>query len=1061
MKMKILNTLVILAMVLSLPVIATRSGSVAGGVSVKPRIAIGAQTPTGVHLVMPRDEVILTELTEIGKISDLSTEEEITAALADYKAGFAKKSDTWVNPQMEEKAVARESQLASAPMATQAVQPVDVSIFSLAVDFDNSAPQTVYFDDIYSVGGCDEGALPVSDTFTGPSVGTIPYPDPADNNTLWYDPVNYAADPSWYNNLIYGYDGVGRIRAYERGVEPDEDVLVDPRDGLDGINLTGYTVQDYYDHVAGVGNVNLYGDTFGWVTVDHPQAYYGADTCSGSHYGGAYTFDGVNYHSVPVSTLVRDGIEEFNAENPGFDWTDFDMNTDGLVDTFWIIYAGVGQEAGGGAQGDFALWSHSSDTRYYFGGGKGVLVYDGGTADPSDDIYVGPYTMQPETADVGVMTEEFGHNVFGLPDLYVTDTQGSIAFWSTMESGSWGGYLGGGTPVSMPLWFKMIAWCDIGPCNWQNPMLIRNYDDPSVDVTLRQLEVQSYDGVRPDWGPATPAGSTYKGVRINLPNAVEDVYNNAGTGKAAWSGTGNMLDIWMSTSVAVPASGDQMFTFDSYWDIEECGLTACDYGYFEVDDGSGWVALADTGGYFSTEAPLGPGLDGSGSANLEFDLSAYAGLTVGIRLRYVTDPAANGAGWWADNMMMGTTPVDDFELATAPSTFPGWVNNGWQVVPFTKYHTQYYLVEWRNGTKYDQSVRTAYITTASDDNLWKVERVPYNIPGALVYFRNTRYSNSYSQGPNAFDPPSYGPKYQLLLVDMNFMPMNLRPKYSSILNARVGSYDASLSLQDTDPFTISRVYRAAGDRIGPFKFASKPAVTNFNDAQQYYSGWFIYNDTWYLGYDDSTVIPARGLYSAGMWDLDGSPWWYWMLGVPDGTSWVGTGKPGDDSVQYGVNIDLLDQGANGEYGVLRFRNYSVDFLNDWMGEWGPGNVYNLTYTTEVINQSLQIVYNVALNYELDSQCEFTGASVVSSKGDSQYIYFNVGHVIWQVPEDGMDPDEVITATVTCSVPTNRIGAIDLETETWLDANDGQIARGAWPFYDEATTIRYALPFIFK
>ena len=44
------------------------------------------------------------------------------------------------------------------------------------------------------------------------------------------------------------------------------------------------------------------------------------------------------------------------------------MNGDGIVDTFWIIYAGVGQEAGGGALGEFALWSHSSDVRYYFGG---------------------------------------------------------------------------------------------------------------------------------------------------------------------------------------------------------------------------------------------------------------------------------------------------------------------------------------------------------------------------------------------------------------------------------------------------------------------------------------------------------------------------------------------------------------------------------------------------------------------------------------------------------------------------------------------------------------------
>ncbi len=149
MKMKIFNSIVILAMVLSLPVIATRSAYSPEGVSVKPRIAIGAQTPSGEHLIMPRDEIILAELTELGKVSDLSTEEDIKAAVAQYKTAFAKKSDTWVNPQMEEKALTREQQLTSSSMAAQTVQPVSVSIFTLAVDFATSG-EVVYYDDVFS-----------------------------------------------------------------------------------------------------------------------------------------------------------------------------------------------------------------------------------------------------------------------------------------------------------------------------------------------------------------------------------------------------------------------------------------------------------------------------------------------------------------------------------------------------------------------------------------------------------------------------------------------------------------------------------------------------------------------------------------------------------------------------------------------------------------------------------------------------------------------------------------------------------------------------------------------
>ena len=58
--------------------------------------------------------------------------------------------------------------------------------------------------------------------------------------------------------------------------------LKDPTDGKPGINLHGYTVQDYYDHMAGAGNVVLSGTVEGWLTVDHSEGYYGAPNCSRS-----------------------------------------------------------------------------------------------------------------------------------------------------------------------------------------------------------------------------------------------------------------------------------------------------------------------------------------------------------------------------------------------------------------------------------------------------------------------------------------------------------------------------------------------------------------------------------------------------------------------------------------------------------------------------------------------------------------------------------------------------------------------------------------------------------
>ncbi len=1053
MKMKILNTLVVLAMVLALPVLATGSVDTSGDVVMKPSIAVGAMPRTGTHLVMPRDETILLDLQDKGKISLNASEEVKAAALKEYKQEFLKKSDTWVNPQMEELALQREEQLASAsPMAPEAIQPVDVTIFTLAVDFDNTSTETVYYDDVFSADGCDLGTI-LSDDFIGPEVGNVPYPAAGDNNSLWYDPAEYADDVSFYNQLIYGYDGVGRVRTGD---------LVDPRDGLPGINLSGFTVQDYYDHIVGEGYVNLSGNTFGWVSVDHPEAYYGADSCSGSHYGGAY--ESPVGPEVPVAKLVKDAVEVFNAENPGFYWPDYDQNGDGIVDTFWVIYAGVGQEAGGGALQEFALWSHSSDASYYYGGGRGILVYDGGNADPSDDIYVGPYTMQPEMADVGVMTEEFGHNVFGLPDLYVTDTQGSIAFWSTMEAGSWGGYLGGTQPVGMPLWFRIIAWCGTGPCNWQSPMLTREYDDLSEDVTIRQLEEQTFDPANVGWGPTTPHGSTYKGVRINLPPSEVYIPNNVGTGNAAWSGTGNMADLTLARSVDVPAYTDHDIFLDvpSYWDIEE----DYDYGYFEVDSGSGWTILSDSTGYCVT-GPLGCGLTGFDYDTLQYDLTDYAGTTISIRFHYATDPFVNGAGWWLDDIMLDGVLVDDFSAATLPDNFPSWTNDGWDVTPFSESHTQYYLVEWRNATKYDQSVQTAYVTTDYAEDLWTVERVPYNIPGALVYYRNTAYSGTYAQTPNYGNPPSYGPKYQLLLVDMNYMPVPVGEygETGSFFYPTVGSYDASITLDATDPFTITHTRSFPG----PFVYDSKPAVTGFNDALQYYSGYVVDEDTmdFYSGFDDSAVIPARDLYSVSGWDWDSGHvpyWWMWYYGYPDafmgGPSWLGPGEPGYESVQFGVNIELLAQGVDGEYGTLRFYNHSVDIVTDYDLTFN-GVQMIADYQTDVTNNSPRTVFDQYVEFSFYwDECQIFDAFAISSEGGiPEDISFDDRFAEWFSSEEGVAPGETISIFVSCYLPLDgwRPGTLYWMLDGKVDAWDGQVWRGFWEFYDDGSV--YSSPIL--
>ena len=1041
-------------------------------------IPIGAQRAAGVHEVAPRQDIVIRDLQSKGLLPMKPTAEQTKAVMAKYYQRFFKKSDTWVNPQAKERALAAESQpVSNSKMPSAGPVAVTVSIFALAVDFGNPSEtltiDNILFDD-YGDPYCPTLTPTASATFNGPLQGAVPAPDITpvqDNNTLWYTPAQ-TADPSFYSNLIFGYQGVGRVRMD----------LKDPLDGQAGINLVGYTVQDYYDHIAGKGNVNLEGTVEGWVTVNHSEGYYGADTCGGSHGGGAV--DPTTGDRVPVAQLVTDSVDQFQAAHPSYYtdtsanayWKQFDKDEDGILDTFWIIHAGAGQEAGGGAEGDNSIWSHSSDLRYYSAWyPDGYKVYEGNPAVTTDDIYIGPYTMQPEMADLGVFAEEFGHNFFGFPDMYTTDVQGSIGFWNIMEAGSWGGYLGGSVPTGMPLWFRLIAWCGSASCNWADYTTVNRiaYNAATADYTIRQLE---HDSTR------DASSSLSQGIRIDLPAFSEVVPNVLSTGpgdKAIYSGTGrDDVDITLDRSIAIGTA--TTLSFDADWQIED----DYDYGYVEVstDSGVSWTPLKDTSGFMTTSNPngsnLGVGLTGSGSGNMKFNVSAYQGTTIVLRLEYITDSNTNYYGWTIDNVKLDSTSIDDFTSAVAsPVSIPGWTNSttdGWRVVPTVDSYTNYYLVEWRNNTKYDGMAKTAYITTDSDTNLWRVERVPYNVPGALVYYRNAKYSSSYSQLPNYNDGPSFGPKYQLLLVDMNYGPMR-RGTTSGYFNARVSSYDSALTLQPSAAFSISKAYGYSG---GPWTYASEPAVTNFNDTNGYYAGVYAYDgvhcyppDAWSPNYycsmnrDGSAAIPARGSYSMRVTTFYGTPdyalygkeinfedlvlagGWAWAdYGYGSGplVSTLGSGNPGSDNVQYGVNIDLLSQAADGTSGTLRVRNYSVDMILESaaVNLTTPGHP-TITYTGHVQNLGKDATKNVKLTFTLDSNtlftamtCPVTGSNTPQKTPDGMVKICDFGSLAAAGDLGGGD-----TAAFTLTVAVQNLATSSVIR---VDGADGQVNnRGPW------------------
>jgi len=140
-------------------------------------------------------------------------------------------------------------------------------------------------------------------------------------------------------------------------------------------------------------------------------------------------------------------------------------------------------------------------------------------------------------------------------------------------------------------------------------------------------------------------------------------------------------------------------------------------------------------------------------------------------------------------------------------------------------------------------------------------------------------------------------------------------RYRSHLDARRASYDAALTLQPTQPFTISQVDTGTTILTGPWDFPAKPAVTRFDDAKGYYAGLFAgppCNDGSFCFANEggSAVIPAFGAYTTRITHYDGTPYESFYGTLYQG-SILGSGNPGDDGLQFGVRINLLSKSANG------------------------------------------------------------------------------------------------------------------------------------------------------
>ena len=724
--------------------------------------------------------------------------------------------------------------------------------------------------------------FPNSDTFEGPSgqVTTagplhnqIPPPGPRDNNTIWYADATSAL----YNELYFG-------------VGPKAGVIVQ-HPNLGAVDLRGNTMANYYLEQS-EGTFVPKGEVYPtWLQAAHSEGWYGADNATGTN------------NNVRAADLVREVVDGINADDAAFPWQKYDGDANGIVDNFTVIHAGMGQEGGGGQQGDFAIWSHASAINYPAGY---LASHKGDPGSPDRDIYVREYSMDPENLDVGVIAEEYGHAAFGLPDIYTTDAQASPSNWAIMEAGSWNGILGGMQPAPFPLFFRYLV-------GWAKPVEL-DYTTGAVSAKVGQLSL------RPK--------KTEQGIKINLPDQVIDTPNPLGTGKAWWSDRADLADFYLAHDFDLAGTTAPVFSFASSWSFEQ----DYDYGYFEVSDDSGatWTKLPDMDGIFVDDGMGNLGLNGEAEGTLRFDLAAYAGKAITLRLHYISDVGVQWAGWWADDFKLadGATTLFTDDVENPPN---GWTTNHFVIVPLTRIYPMYYLAEWRNASGFDRGLAYPYTTIYSNDATteWQVDRTPYTVPGMLLWLRNGAYDFDYTLYDSLYDSPSYGPKHALLVVDSHFWPLEWEGMGTSDahlrLNSRAQPGNATFTLQQTTPYTVRRS-NAAGDILETKTFTPLPAVSQFHDSLGYYPGLRYHFDSdpdneglYFWDAAASLAVPAKANYTTGItWD-DKTPATD-LYGIDLGDTILGSGDPRDDGVQYGLNIAVLDKDTHGSWGKIAVWN---------------------------------------------------------------------------------------------------------------------------------------------
>ncbi|MGY0231291.1 immune inhibitor A domain-containing protein [Longispora urticae] len=594
----------------------------------------------------------------------------------------------------------------------------------------------------------------------GPLHNQIPEPDrTVDNSTLWTKDASQA----YFQNLLFSKSG-------------------------------SESMSDFYLRQSS-GRYTVTGEVTPWVQLPANAARYGknnpADQLNEYNRYGAFVQDSVTawYSQQQAAGRTDAQIKAYLAKFDVWDRDDFDGDgvfnePDGYLDHVQIIHAGEGEEAGGGAQGGDAIWSHSWSALSQNGLGP-VGNKKGGVQFGNTGIWAGRYTTEPENGGLGVFCHEYGHDI-GLPDYY--DTLGGdngTSFWTLMSAGSWlnhGKQDIGSTPGYMgPNEKLFLGWLD--------------YDTVEVnDKSAVSVLGAAAGGSILGYKQATM-------VKLPTQHLVKE-YTKPFAGQGEWwAGDKDNLDATLTRDIDLTGATTASVTTKAWYDTE------AGYDYFKgrvsTDGGANWIEVG---------APR-DGASG-GWIDVNYDLKPYVGKKIKFQFNHFTDAGTHNTGVFLDNISVvkdGAVIFSD----TAETTDAGWVAKDFTRFDGTlRYDREhFYLVENRQYVGYDNVLKTGpynfgFRNTKPD---W-VERYAFN-PGIVVWYVNGAYGDN-----NTTVHPGFG---QALPVDAR--PGLITPPGQAPLANSKGAYDGSFSRRGIPAVTFHRNGSAV-------TMPARPGIAVFDDS---------------------------------------------------------------------------------------------------------------------------------------------------------------------------------------------------------------------------------------